>query len=46
MVSDRASIFTTCVPCNKTFSLVPRSSAQVKVKYQGHIFQKMADTGH
>ena len=32
-----------CIPCDKTFYLVPwsGSSALVKVKYQGHIFHKM-----
>ena len=46
MVSDRDFIFHMCVPCGKTFSLVPRSRSFVKVevKYQDHICQKMAIT--
>ena len=29
-----------CIPCGKTFPLVPRSSVGVKVKFKGHIFKK------
>ena len=38
MVSDTAFIFHMCIPCGKTFSVVPRSrsSIKVKIKYQGH----------
>ena len=32
-----------CIPCHKTFSVVPRSRSSVKVQYQCHIFKKMAD---
>ena len=41
--SDRYLIFYLCIPYGKTFSLVPtsRSSVNVKVKYQGHTFQKL-----
>ena len=39
MVSDRAFIFHMCIPCGKTFYVVPKSksSIMVSVKYQGHI---------
>ena len=42
MVSDIALIFHMCIPCGKTFSLIPRSRPPVKVhvKNQGHIFTK------
>ena len=44
---NRAFIFQMFIPYGKTFSLVPmsRSSIKVKVKYQGHTFQKGAITG-
>ena len=47
MVNGGAFIFHMCIPCGQTFSFVPwsRSSAKVKVKYQNHIFQKMAGGG-
>ena len=43
MVSDNAFVFCMCIPCGKTFSLVPRSrsSFKVEVKYQDdHIYKK------
>ena len=42
MVSNSDFIFHMCIPCNKAFSLVPRSRsfARVKVKYQGDILKK------
>ena len=40
MVSDRAFIFYMYIPYGKTLSLVPKSTSSVKVKYQGHSFQK------
>ena len=45
MESDSTYIFQMCIPCGKTLSLIPRSRSSVKVKYQGHIFQKKAVTG-
>ena len=30
-------MFHTCIPCGKTFSLVPRSRSSVQVKYQTRI---------
>ena len=33
------------VPCGKTFLLVPSSWSSVKVKYQGHSFQKNGRRG-
>ena len=42
MVSDITFIFHMCIPWGKTLSLVPKSRSSVKVKYQGHSFQKMA----
>ena len=40
VVSDGAFIFHTYIPWVEPFSLVPKSSSSVKVKYQGHSFQK------
>ena len=37
MVTDAAFIFHICIPCGKNFSVMSRSSAKVKVEYQGHI---------
>ena len=34
-----------CIPCGYAFSLVPKSSAKVNVKYQYHIFQNMVIAG-
>ena len=36
-----------CIPCDKTFLLVPtsRSSVKVKVNYQGHSFRKNGHCG-
>ena len=47
MVSDRTFIFHMCIPCDKTFLLVPSSRSSVKVKYQGYSFlkKKMAVAG-
>ena len=45
MVSDTALVFHTCISCGKSFSLVSRSSANVKAGYQGHIFQELAVLG-
>ena len=47
MGSERAFIFHMCIPCAMTFCMVPRSSssANVKVKYHGHIFRKMTVWG-
>ena len=39
MVSDRTFMFI-CIPSGKTFSFIPSSRSSVKVKDQGHIFQK------
>ena len=36
----RAFIFHMSIPCDKTFLLVPSLRSSVKVKYQGHTFQK------
>ena len=33
MISDRAFVFHMCIPCI-TYSLVPRSSVKIKIKYQ------------
>ena len=43
MVDHVAYKFHMCIPCGKTFSLVPRSrlSVSIKVKYEGHIFQNL-----
>ena len=40
MVGDGAFIFHIHIPCGKALSLVPKSTSSVKVKYQGHSFQK------
>ena len=47
MVSDRAYIFHMSIPRGKTVSLVrrPKPPVDVKVKYQGHIFFKLAIAG-
>ena len=37
---DKAFIFHMCIPCSKSFSLVPRSRPYAKVKYQGQVFTK------
>ena len=42
MVRDRALTFLMCIPCGKTFSLVPKSKSSYEVrKYQGYIFRKL-----
>ena len=40
MVSDRAFFFHIYIPWRKILSLVPKSGSSVKVKCQGHSFQK------
>ena len=40
MVSDRAFIIDIYILWDKALSLVPKSRSSVKVKYQGHSFQK------
>ena len=47
MVSDRAFIFHILYIFlgGETLSLIPKSRSSVKVKYQGHSFQKMAVAG-
>ena len=46
MVCERAFIFQLHISLGKTLSLVSRSSVKVKVKSQGHIFQKIAVAIH
>ena len=45
MASDGALIFHIYISCSKTFSSVPRARSSVKVKYQGHVYKKMAVVG-
>ena len=47
MVSDRAFIFNIYIPLGITLSLVSKSksSVKVKIKYQGHSFQKNSRCG-
>ena len=40
-ISERAFMFHTCIPCGQTFLF----GTKFKVKYQGHVFQKMAVAG-
>ena len=44
MLNDRVFIFHMCIPYGETVSLMSRSSVNIKVKYQGHTFLKMAVT--
>ena len=48
MVTDRAFIFPICIPWGKTIYFVPksRSSAKVKVKYQGQFLEKKCRCGN